>query len=709
MNECLTTRSPLTQLELLNNGTISFATKLHGMKNISLPDCETKLHLAPRDLNSKTSAIAFSKNGELLAFANSNIIRIFYLPTRKLIKTIRSDEREIEILHFDPSSKYLIAGSKSGRVTQYRYSNSISLSRLCSFEYKQKNSSKIKESFVSSIAFHDTYIACSGYGGSIVVINLHSQIKKAVITNLKSRIDALCFLNAESLVSGNVDGIVEIHSLKNRSTRQKIVTHLTNIKQILPMSNPRFILISSDSNFLIVVDLQTNKIIDSKYMEFEDSINKIALSREDILTVSLQNSKLFSIVLPSTKKLSSLVTHNHLSDAFLLIENNHLLKESKEYKKLEKKYAAILTQTVTALINNNKDIAHSLTKEFRAIPSKREEIVSLFRAFEHFTRFRAIVLEKKYALAYAMCIKYPAFTYTPQYKKMEQVWKTTFADAQRQMILGRGDLAKAILNEYMTTTIKRPLIKFILNHNRQFLEFLKAIEKKEYAKVFILADEDEIFKQIPTYTTLNEEIHRDILQTQELIEAGDINSAKRYLKKFQDIPHLKEEIAELNENCLYIQKLQNVYKENNFKECYTILDNHDSLESTELGRLLNKHWSKLILECELFALKGDIKSIKKTLDDLILISTRKEKIGSLLRVSYHVKIKLLISKKSYKKAEAVIYSYLDTFGLDTEINLIKKRFEKESLMTLAIEDDEIHNIKRDDWFESKFIQNLINS
>lgn len=401
MHECLTARSEILELELLENSTISFATKIHGIKNISSKGCETSLHLAPKDLNSKTSAVTFSKNGELLAFANSNIIRIFYLPTRKLIKTIKSDEKEIEILRFDPSSKYLIAGSRDGRVVQYRYSNSISLSRLCSFAYKKRSSAKERKSFVSSIAFCDTLIACSGYGGSIVVMNLHSQIQKVLINNSKSRIDALCFLNNETLISGDREGIIEIHSLKNRYSAKTITTSLKHIKQILPMNNPRFILISSDSNSLIVIDIELNRVVDNRYLEFEESVNKMVLSKSGMLSVALDNLKLLTIELPSLKTLNALVAQNRLSDAFILVQNNQMLKESKEHAKLEQKYKLLLTQTVTALINNNKDLAHTLTKEFEEIPSKKEEIVSLFRAFEKFNRFRALVLEKKYEIGRA--------------------------------------------------------------------------------------------------------------------------------------------------------------------------------------------------------------------------------------------------------------------------------------------------------------------
>ncbi len=472
------------------------------------------------------------------------------------------------------------------------------------------------------------------------------------------------------------------------------------------MPNPQYIMVSAETNYVIIVDIKNSKITNYNYMQFEDSINKITLADNEKLIISLKNSELLTVELPSLGKLNSLISQKKIVEALSFVEKECMIKGSLEHKKLEKIYENQLTQAVEALINNNKEHAHMLIDKFRAIPSKKVEIDALYKAFDYFSRFRALVLDKKYALAYAMVSKYPAFKYTPQYIKMEKVWKEIFGDAQRQMMLGRNDIAKGILSEYMTTTSKRPLIKFILNHNKHFLEFLKAIEHKEYKKVYDIATENEIFSQIPTYTALNTEINQKIIHAENLINIGNTSKALTELNELKYISHIEKKVSELNERCINVEKLQSAYKDNDFKLCYNILDSNDSLDTIELSTFLEKHWSKLIIKCEEFALMGDIKAIKEKLWELLLVKSRSEKIGDLLRVSYHTKIKLLINKKSFKKAELVIYAYLDTFGLDSEINTLKTKFEKISSLKLAIEDSSIKEIKRDDWIDSKFTQHL---
>ncbi|MCD4668239.1 MAG: hypothetical protein K8R44_06600 [Sulfurimonas sp.] len=119
--------------------------------------------------------------------------------------------------------------------------------------------------------------------------------------------------------------------------------------------------------------------------------------------------------------------------------------------------------------------------------------------------------------------------------------------------------------------------------------------------------------------------------------------------------------------------------------------------------MLQKQWSKIISKCEVFALKGNIKDIKTTLGEFINLSSRRDKIGDLFRVSFHSKIKGLLAQKKYKKAEAIIYSYIDIFGLDNEIISIMKMYENFSKTRLAITQNQNNRIDRDNWINSEII------
>jgi hypothetical protein len=89
------------------------------------------------------------------------------------------------------------------------------------------------------------------------------------------------------------------------------------------------------------------------------------------------------------------------------------------------------------------------------------------------------------------------------------------------------------------------------------------------------------------------------------------------------------------------------------------------------------------------------------LGELINLKTRRDKIGDLFRLGFHIKIKIFIHKKTYKKAESILYSYLDIFGIDKETNNIMRMYEKLSKTKLALSQES--RITRNRWIESEFI------
>ena len=705
--ECLSSRSEITELKVLDNNFVALSTKIHGINIFSSIDCSVKLKInkVHEHLNSYTAATTFSPNAQFLAFAVKQKIYIFHMPSRILIKTIYTENEDIEILSFDAESKYIIAGTASGRLLQYRYDGSSLLARLCSFESKKVP--KGGKSFISSLSFYKNRLACGSNEGEICIVDLHSRANKISITNSKVRITSLCFVDEKTLISANSDGKIYINYLDNRKEPKHIDSGFTPISSITLMPNPNYIMINGNSNYVSIYDIKRLKIAHTKYIEFKEKIDKVVLAPNNTLVVSLKNLHIYRVQLPSIAQLKSLIIHNSLDEAFNMCERDFMMKDTKEYKQLQKRYNEIYNEALTALINQQKKLATQLTEMFMNVPSKRDEIKLLFKAFDNYSKLQTLFLEKKYPVAYALCAQYPALQQTFQYKKMEEVWKEAFKNAQRHILLGNNDLAKISLNEFATIISKQPLIKLVLKHNKHFIEFLKAMEAKNFQKVNEIAKTNKIFTQIPTYKNIEIEIQNSLLEIEKHIKKCDIETARNSLVKFHNLPKIASEVTRLTQECDNIEKLQSAYEENNFALCYEILDAHHNLSFTDIGMLLEKHWSKIVQKSEEFALQGNIKEIKATLGELIHVETRREKIGDLLRVSFHTKTKALMAKKSFKNAENIIYSYIDIFGLDNEIGSIMKHYEAKSKLKLAITQNSRQT--RDGWIDSIIMADSVRS
>ncbi|MBU0720059.1 hypothetical protein KJ877_01815 [bacterium] len=696
--ECFNTRSEITKFLALENNLLALGTRYHGIKVLSAQDCKTKYSIKNKYINAQTTALSFSPDGKLLCFSSDNTIHILHMPSAELLRTIRIQDEEITILEFDSSSTYIIAGTKSGRVFQYMHTESSLLARLCSFSNK-----KSAHNPIGAFAFYDKLLACGGDFGSIYLINIYSKSNKIVLKNGNSYISALCFLDEYTLISANTDGNIYVSTFKHADETIQINTPFENISQIILMPNPDFILINTQTDSLALVDIKKRKIIQSRYIQLQDEIQTVALASSSRLFLALKNNRVLGYELLNTARLKSLIVHNSLDEAFELVNSEPMFKNSEALQELEESYQKIYLRALDALKNQNKSLAIQLTDMFKTVACKKDEIKQLFSAFEHYPRFKTLFLEKKYALAYAMSTKFPPLQQTHQYIQMENIWRETFKNAQRHILLQREDDARSLLKDYAAVSSKREIIQLILKNNKLFIEFLKAVGDKEYKKVHDISKKHNIFTQIPSYLALQNEIERSIKEIAECINKGEITLAKQYLSKIENIDTLDKKVKELHAECDYVLHLQTAYAENDFYTCYTLLDSHISLSSTQLGGLLQNHWIKLIKKCESYALKANIKDIKTALGDLLCLPSRLEKTGDLLRVSFHVKIKLLLAKKNFKSAENIIYSYIDIFGLDTDIMKIMHIFELNTSVKLAITQDASSKRQRDDWIHSKLI------
>ena len=702
--ECYKARSQITALSILENNTFIFSTKIHGAKIFSHHDNSAVKNLSIELLGSKTTAVAFSKNSNLMAFANNNIIYIINTQNKLLIQTIRTNEGEITLLSFVPNTKYLVTGTSNGRVMQYRYDGRSHLSRLCSFgQLLKERNSKLKTNYVSAFAFHKDHFAVAGYGGIINVLKMSSYLNRHNITSSKVRVSALCFLDEERLISANIDGFLQIHSLGRKHNTKTVPTPFRNINTILPMPNPQYVMVSADDKRLILIDTLGAKVICNSYLKFKDNVKNIVLTTDNNLLVVLQNREIHKVELPTAEHLKSFLFHNEINKAYNLIEQDPMLQGTREHKRVEVMYEKLFTQAVDALINGNTKEARKLMQMFHDVASKKDDINSIFKAFEHYPKFKTLFQEKKYALAYNMSDKHPALKRTKQFKKMEELFKEAFTFAQKQILIGREDIAKEILSIYATVASKKTILKLVLNQNRDFIDFLKAINEKNYLLVDTLVQKNEIFSQIPTYSTLKNSIQKSLNEIRKSLDLGEADKAIILVKELLSTPGIKDELQDLYKEAKIVKKLQESYKKNDFKTCYEILDSTDSIHNLELSGFLEAHWSKLMNRCEEAALKGDIKSIKKVLGDLIGIKSRVDKIGDMLRLSFHTKIKGLIAKRSFKSAENIIYSYIDIFGQDSEIFSIMKSYERVSKKRLALTQTKEIVVPRDNWIHSSLI------
>src|SRR3989339_542793 len=367
--ECQNAKSNIIELKVLSDSLVAYCTEFHGVEIFDFNSCKIKKTIANHCLYLSMNICSFSPDLKLFAFVNNQVLCVSDMESNELIYTIEMHDEEIE-------------------------------------------------NFVTAFAFYEKKFACSSYDGTIFVTDLLTKTNKNLISSNKARITALCFLDENTLLSANDNGKVDIFSLNRENSFRSIATPILDIKQIITMPNPNYIMISGNSNVTTIIDIKNFKIAHSKYIKFHAEINKIALLNNNSLLVALRNNKILHVELPGIATLKSLILHNSFEKAFELIEKEPMLQGSQEHKKLEEMFQNSYEDALKALIDQKNILAIQILDAYKDIKCKQAIIRDLYHAFKYYPRFQELFLEKKYALAYVISFKFEPLKKTPEYKKI---------------------------------------------------------------------------------------------------------------------------------------------------------------------------------------------------------------------------------------------------------------------------------------------------
>ncbi|MDD5157693.1 WD40 repeat domain-containing protein [Sulfurimonas sp.] len=680
IDEYLVAKSDITDFAILDDENIVYSTKNDGINFYNFLTFQEKKEKKSQFLNQDTKFFCFSPNHKLFAFVDNQYIYIINIKKRELIQTISVASNPISKLSFDASSKYVIVVINNLQVLKYRYEQQFLISRL--YPLRNVIHSFSNNKYINLFTFYKNYIALSFSDGTLEVIDMSSRVARLKI--VYNRITALSFIDENNLICGDKNGGIEIISLENPNSKRVIKTTFSSIKEIIMMQNRDFAMIITDAKFVSIIDIKNLKVVIKKYIEFSSKPIKIDIADNGFLVALLQNNKISTIKLPTEEKLKSLALHNCIKEAYELVTKEPMLRNSQTFKTLEERYRKRYIEATKALEKNDTAKAKQMLEIYDDVESKKNQVKELFLAFKNYPRFKELYREEKYALIYLISDKFIQLRETTEYKKTEQIFKDTLLSAQKLLIRGEKSEAKALLSSYKAVPSKRNIVKLILAHNADFIEFLRAVNDKDYKKIDQLIASNPELREIPNFKTLSSEIEIELERIESFIKSGELSLLDSRIEALESAFGIENRVQKLKLEYINAQKLQEAYQNNNFRLCYEILDENSSLKGSVLGVLLEKHWFFIMGECEEFALSGNIKDIKSRLGELAEIKERRVKVEELIKVGFYARVSQLLEKQNFDGAEVIIYTYIDTYGYDLEIAQIMRSYESCSARKLAI-------------------------
>lgn len=702
---CYSSATTPTALYYFDTQHFALITQEHTIEIVSIATCLAKNNFSINILDPNTTAIAFALHKPLMALAKGEQIYIIDTDSHKVIHHIQTQEGSIEKLSFVHGGPYLVSGTAHGRVMFYRYDGSTHIARLCSFPYRSHHQEDIsKRNYVSAIAHKNHLLICSGYGGAVILINLLSHKKEAVFEDFYTKTTLLYFINDQEFIAVNSDGLLIVYDYITYEKKKILNTSQRDIFAASTLESKHYILLFSRSNTIILFDTQNYKILQHHFLSFQKNILAGEIFDAKTLILLFEDATLQKIELPTQADLQRSIAKGDLYQSLALLQNNKMLQESLAAKQLEGHYKKFLASLLNRAIQHNNQRYLQPAKAFETLSSRRNDYKNLLLAYKNYPRLLQLLQERKYALFYALCKTYPFLELTPAFLKVEAIYKDHYKQAQKYLLLHKKREALELLEPFLTVPQKRPMIDLLLRYNSEFLRFIHAIATRDYTTILQLLDVYPHFAEIPNYIELKTELTKLLESIDRAINLSDLDHAFELITEAHDNPLIQKEIQHYYSKALRAGRLIHYYEQNNFVKCYETIDRHPQLLSMQLAKLLQRHWSKLMKECEKDALNGNLASLRKRLGSLLWIHTRREKIGDLLRLSFQTKITQALQESNCSTAENLIYSYEDIFGSDSEIKKIMQDYKNKCSKNLAItlNSDEPYN--RDKWVASEIFR-----
>lgn len=659
---------------------------------------DTSTHIKEKILRLKVAEdalllYAFDPNTGRLIFGSnqSTILNLIDFKEKKIEQRFELDQQYPTAIAFAPDGLHFICGTDQGRVHVWRTESNSLVARLHSYPEYASFYTKPKINYVSALVFDGNWVATSGYGGSIVMTDYQSQrqSKRFHLGALKNH--SLLFCNHD-LIVGNQEGTLLKVDREGKYPNQRLSTSLGAIVHLQKIGLDPYILAVSKQQSVALVNAETMKMINEHYIVLDHPITAVCKDNA-YLYLSTLSGELYQCDLQPLKRLEELIASKAYAEAYRYCEEEPLLKKNQLYQMLESLYHQTYDKARHLLEKDETSQAKAMLERFEPIKSKENAV--LINAFSYMKRFSYLFENQKLSPFYGLAEHYPLLQSTALYLRTEKLWSEKFTKAQKLMMIGKSKEAQAELEPFWSVSSKYPFIQLLLHQIDLLKEYSKAIHTQDYRQLNQLTQRYPILRKFPSYNQLINEAGERISAITQAIKNKAFDHAQLLLSELREVVQYEDKYIQLHQFFTQALNLNHAILHHHWNSAYQLLDAHPDLVILPWAEELEIQWHQKLLQCETYAVQGDLPSIKKELENLIHLPNRNERIGDILRMAYRIQLKKLLTQNSSLFLSGA-GNYCDLFGIDTELRQLLKEAKREKI-DILLGQEHLHPKKWDHW------------
>jgi len=578
----------------------------------------------------------------------------------KVVKIGKLDyhRKDIEVTSFAPNGELFATGGADGRVFLFDGLNMF-------------DSFAPRADYISAIVFSDDgdLIAFSSFDKTTTVYSIKQGRHIASLETIDV-VEGLRFFESNSklyLICRNGDGIVY-------DLGMRIITSIRHLFMDWPSAlnisrDSRFALVGTRTNRFYIVNLAKNMVVEELFFE-KSGVTNILFYEENKLIITFVDGTIFVINLnENVVEFENFLKDKKYKDAkFLISKNNIFLKIHSLSRKFDEDWAEVLKEAVSLISGNNIAEASELVAPFLDDLAKKEEYNQYLEGREEVAKFIEAYRAKDYPQSYAMSRREKFLQTLKEYHELEELWHKHFALARKSLETNHLDRKTPtdLLEPFKNVDEKKKIISFLLANPDIFADADKLIKNRHFEDYFTLANKAPILQESETYKKvllLANSLYEKLLTHISNSEYREATQMADYLIKFRPLEKKAKEKGKEIEN---IQKFLELFKSRSRRDAFKLVESYEYINSLPEYRELLKEFEKTIETAKNFAYNGNSKATLETVKEYLEIDYCKDKVKSIIRISYLNEMRAIVDIESVKWIDTFT-KYIDIFGKDEDL------------------------------------------
>jgi len=631
-----------------------------------------KIKMPPHNPFENTADI--SKKGNYLAIAEVKGKKTFIwdIKNKKMKYKFGWHKGEVLNVSFDNDENYLLTGGADGRA----YLWGLAYGKM-----------------LLALPPHPDYILSGGFSKNNLWVATGSYDRLITITNISSNnlffrkkshrgaVNKIKFFDNSVMISGDKTGEL----IKWDFKKGKILGRFSNMADIvvdfISDSNNEFLFAITKEKRVYLYDFETTELISQEFIKLSTFPTSLEYNKfNDNLYVGCVDGSLYIFdLLEEKNRLGMLISEKNYKDAYELVKKNPLLKRTDYYQQLEKIWEDTFRKINKLLEKGEVEVAKALFKPFSSVAIKRNLFQNLLRDFGDFEKFKQSVLKRKYPLAYSLVRKFPVYKQSVYYKKMEEDFKKTFNEARKLIKANRESEAREILKPFAGVSDKVALIQSLFAEKQLYDIIKNKLAQRDFEGFFEFVKRFPFLVDSPEYGIAMKYGEKFLELANEALKKGDYKKAMQYAEILKQFPMYKDEAEKIIEKAKVISTFLMYIASRDYDKVEDLVNRYAYLEKIDDYQKLMNEYKQLIKDAEVYAINGDVKSLKGKFKDFVKYRMFKNLVSQLIKRAYLNQIIVLYKNKEFEKLKKAINNYIKLFGFDNEVGDILKLAKKKGV------------------------------